>query len=359
MEFKDRLRIARTRAGLSMADLGGKLRAPVSAQSINKYEKGDMMPSSGTLHDLSVALNVSLDFLMKGQVVELADVDFRKRASVSERDKSIIKHDVLEFLERCIAVEELLGEDNQVTGFDAVVAEEIDTIDDAEDVASRIRAEWSLGNEPIPSLTNLLEERNIRVQEISGAEGFFGMTCRVKRAGNKPQVPVIVRRHVNVERDRFTTAHEIAHAFIGGCRLGKLEKAIDRCAGALLMPADSLIRELGPHRGMIAYAEIVKLKHLYGVSAMALLYRLRDLGIVSDQAFKGMFRNPRIRGWLKTEPEPLDNNGEMAKNERPRRFESMVLRAASEGMIRSNRAAELLGWQVAKVEECIWGPRAA
>ena len=359
MEFKDRLRIARTRAGFSMADLGSKLRTPVSAQSINKYEKGGMMPSSGTLHDLSIALNVSLDVLMKGQVVELEDVEFRKRASISEQDRAIIRHDVLEFLERCLAVEDMLGENEAVTGFDTVVAEEIDDIEGAEDVASKIRAEWSLGIEPIPSLTNLLEERHIRVQEIGGAEGFFGMTCRIKRAGNKPPIPVIVRRHVNVERDRFTTAHEIANAFIRGCRNGKLENAIDRCAGALLMPADSLKREVGSHRGMIAYGEVVRLKHLYGVSAVALLYRLRDLGIVSEQTHKGMFRNPRTRVWLKTEPEPLDDAGDVAKNERPRRFESMVLRAASEGIIRTIRAAELLGWQVAKVEECIWGPQAA
>lgn len=359
MEFKDRLRIARTRAGLSMAELGSNLRTPVSAQSINKYEKGDMMPSSGTLYDLSIALNVSLDLLMKDQVVELEGVEFRKRASVSERDKSAIRHDVLDFLGRCLSVEDMLGEEKEDTGFDGVAAEEIDYVENAEGIASKIRSCWELGVEPIPSLTMLLEERNIRVHVIPGVEGFFGMTCRVTRAGNKPSIPVIVRRHVNVERDRFTTAHEIAHAFIKDCRQGKLEKAIDRCAGALLMPAESLARDLGSQRGLISYTEIVRLKHLYGVSALALLYRLRDLEILSESAFKGMFRNPRIRSWLKTEPEPLHEDGDVAKNERPRRFESMVLRAASEGMIRPNRAAELLGWQIAKVEQCIWGPQAA
>ena len=63
------------------------------------------------------------------------------------------------------------------------------------------------------------------------------------------------------------------------------------------MPGRTRSSEVGSHRGMIAYGEVVRLKHLYGVSAVALFYRLRDLGIVSEQTHKGMFRkseNPRV-----------------------------------------------------------------
>ena len=81
-------------------------------------------------------------------------------------------------------------------------------------------------------MTALLEEQNVRVLQIEGPDGFFGLTCRVRRLGNKPSIPVVVRRHVNVERDRFTLAHELAHAVIKDTLTGKTEKAMDRFAAA-------------------------------------------------------------------------------------------------------------------------------
>jgi Zn-dependent peptidase ImmA (M78 family) len=43
---------------------------------------------------------------------------------------------------------------------------------------------------------------------------------------------VVARRNVNVERNRFTLAHEVGHALISDCKGAKLEKAMDRFAGA-------------------------------------------------------------------------------------------------------------------------------
>ena len=69
--FGQRLRLARRKAGFSMRNLAGRLSSPVSAQAISKYEGGRMMPSSAVLVDLADPLDVSLDFLMGGQVETL------------------------------------------------------------------------------------------------------------------------------------------------------------------------------------------------------------------------------------------------------------------------------------------------
>ena len=356
MQFGDRLRLARTRAGLTMAALADKLEPKVTAQAVNKYEKGEMMPSSSVLLSLAQALNLSLDFLMTSQVSELQGVEFRKSAGVKEKEKALVEEEVIDFVERYLAVESVLGLADEATALDGVNAVEIDDIEDAEDVAKDIRLKWSLGDDPIPSMTSLLEERNIRVFDIDGVDGFYGMTCRVVRPANKPPIPVIVRRHANVERDRFTLGHEIAHAFIGGCKNGKFEKAIDRCAAALLVPADHLRGELGSNRKALSYAELVHLKHLYAVSMWALLMRLTDLKIISDANMRNMYRIPTTRAWLKSEPQPLEEDGNIAELETPRRFESLVYRALAEGLIRPNRAAQLLRKPVGDVEAAVRGP---
>ena len=83
--FEQRLRLARRKAGLSMRDLAGRLSPPVSAQAISKYEGGRMMPSSAVLVDLAKNLQVSLDFLMGGQVEPLEGIEFRKHSGRQQR----------------------------------------------------------------------------------------------------------------------------------------------------------------------------------------------------------------------------------------------------------------------------------
>lgn len=356
MAFGDRLRLARARAGLSLAALSAKLDQPVTPQALNKYERGDMMPSSGVLLALSNALGVSLDFLMNSQVVALEGVEFRKKSSTSERERAHVEAEVIDHVERYLAIEEILQLGSQPSALDALEQVSINDLDDAEVQAAELRKRWDLGNDPIPSVTALLEEKNVRVLEIEGPEGFFGLTCRVRRPSDKSPVTVIVRRHVNVERDRFTLAHEIAHVVISECKNAKVEKAMDRFAAAFLIPADHLRNEIGKTRTSLAYQELVRLKHIYGVSIMTLLYRLKDIGVISDESLKGIFRTP-ARAWLKDEPEGLDPKGEIAALERPQRFESYVYRALAEGLISPFKGATLLRKPVEDVEFAVRGPR--
>jgi len=355
MAFGDRLRLARLRRGMSLAALAEKLEQRVTPQAINKYEKGDMMPSSSVLLALAKALGVSLDFLMSSQVVELDGVEFRKRASVTEREKSLIESEVIDHLERYLAIEAILDLPDEESALDRLDAVTVVSPEDAEERANALRVEWRLGCEPVPSVTALLEEKNVRVIQIEAPAGFYGLTCRVRRPGGKPSIPIVVRRHVNVERDRFTLAHELAHAAIKDSVAGKVEKMMDRFAGAFLVPAEHLKNEIGARRTSLGYNELVQLKHLYGVSMWALLMRLRDVGIVSEATHKNLYRTS-ARAWLKSEPAPLRENGDIGRLEQPRRFEAHVYRALAEGLISTPKAATLLKKSIHDVEIAFKGP---
>jgi hypothetical protein len=89
---------------------------------------------------------------------------------------------------------------------------------------------------------------------------------------------------------------------------------------------------------------------------MALIKRLLDVGIIADSTYRNLFRSP-ARAWLKTEPAPLDRNGEIAMLEKPQRFESLVYRALAEGLIPATQAAGLLKNSVSDVECALKGPR--
>ena len=97
----------------------------------------------------------------------------------------------------------------------------------------------------------------------------------------------------------------------------KLEKAMHRFAAAFLIPKKHLLKEVsGARDALPPYDEIVRLKHLYGVSAASILMRLKDIGVLSDATVSYAFQT-YARSWRTAEPMPLDPKGEHGKLERP------------------------------------------
>lgn len=358
--FGTRLRLARKRSGLSLQALAERVSPPVSAQAISKYESGQMMPSSSVLVGLSQALDVSLDFLMSGQVEELSQVEFRKHSSTSAQDRAKAEAVVIEALEDYLAIEDILGLTEEQDPFAGVQVGPVDNLEEAEARAYAVRDTWQLGRDPIPSLTGLLEEKGIKVIEANLPERFDGLACRVVRAGGRPPTQaLVVAVATNVERRRFNLAHELAHRVIPGVSGTeiKLEKAMHRFAAAFLAPRDHLRKEVGEGRHGITYFELIRLKRFYGMSAAAMLLRLCDVGLIPPAAVEYAFRT-YARSWRTAEPEPIRDGEGLGAFERPARFEGLVFRALGEQMISPLRAAQLLKRPLAKVEEEIRGPRA-
>ena len=242
--FGERLKLARKRAGMTMQALSDASTPRVSAQAINKYEKGKMMPSSAVLVGLSKALDVSIDFLMSRQVVALSGLEFRKHRKTSAQDRAQAEALVIERLEDYLVIEDILGIEEASAPFADVRCDVVGSVDEIEAKAQELRQTWKLGNNPIPSITDLLEKHGVKVIEAELPERFDGLTCAVKRAGNKPDIEaIIISTQTNIERKRFNLAHEIAHRVIGDvadCVGMNLEKAMHRYAGAFLAPAEHL-----------------------------------------------------------------------------------------------------------------------
>jgi len=273
--FGDRLKLARKRAGLSLRGLAAALKGEVSAQAIGKYERGEMMPSSGVLSRLASTLGVSLEYLLSEQVEELEAVEFRKLARTSAGDRARVEAEVIDALQRYLAIEEILELDSHAWKEPGCKDRFVGREEEGEVLAENVRDEWELGVDPIPNMTALLEDRGIKVLVIPLPEGVSGLTCLVRRPRRKDKVPVIVvNRNVTLERRRFTLAHELAHRLIDDDSPVEHEKASNIFAGAFLAPKDHLIREIGKHRNALGYKELIHLKRMYRISAAALLVRL-------------------------------------------------------------------------------------
>lgn len=347
-----RLKLARSAAGLSLRALEAKIGNRVTAQAIGKYERNESMPSSGVLIALADALGVSVDYLVGNRDMTLEAVEFRKKKITSKREEAQVEAQVLYLLERYLMIEELLDlssvEWRRPPEAPYPVMRDIFEADRA---ARSLRDHWSLGNDPILNMVELLEEQGIKVLAINATK-IDGLTARVRRSG-KGVVPVIVVNGDDWrERQYFTLAHELGHMVMEVAPRLDEEKAAHRFAGAFLMPADALWAKIGKHRTSVGWGELFELKQIFGTSVQAITYRCKDLGIFNDTLFRRLFHDFARRGW-RTPPyqEPDAREGE-----KPKRFERLTFRALAEGAISEAKAAELLDLSVRELNRRVEEP---
>ena len=349
--FSERLKLARKRSGLSLRALSSAMDGLVSAQAIGKYERAEMMPSSTVAIALADALKVSPSYLLSPSSVSLESVEFRKLSSTRARERAAVEAEVLDHVDRYLQVEEILGIDTTGQDMPDGAPYSIQSMEDAEEVATTLRAAWNLGSAPIQNMTELLEEHGIKVFKLDLPERVDGLSCQVHRL-NGGDVPVVVcSTGKSVERQRFTIAHELGHLVLDIPSTIPEEKACHRFAGAFLVPQAELIREVGRRRHNFGFAELIEIKRMFGISAAALVMRMRDLGIINEATLRTIFRGIGS-SWRSEEPHPLD------REELPTRFRRLCLRALAENEISDSKAAELLRLRVSEIDRIMVGSAA-
>jgi Zn-dependent peptidase ImmA (M78 family) len=168
----------------------------------------------------------------------------------------------------------------------------------------------------------------------------------VKSADGAGVPVIVVNANDQGERQRFTVAHELGHLYLDIPKQIDPEPLCHRFAGAFLVPGLMLQREVGNYRRAISLRELFQLKQLFGVSAQAIAYRCKDLGIISQPTFSRVFKVFGTKGWRQNEPNAL-------QKEQPSRFERLCIRALAEGVISEAKASELLRKTVREVVESL------
>lgn len=343
-----RLKSARAASGLSLRALSNAMGNKVSAQAIGKYERNEDMPGSGVLIALARALAVSVDFLLSDDELELESVEFRKLASSSAKEEAMIEAKALSCVEKYLAIESLLNLSSQDWDEPQGAPYWVNDPRDAEDAARNLRDAWLLGKDPIPMLSELLEEHGIKVFSLD-VDRVDGLAAKVRRKDKHSARVIMIKKHTWSERKRFSLAHELGHIVLNVAPGCNSERAANRFAGAFLVPAEVLRQEIGTKRTDISLGELISLKDRFGVSIQALTYRCKDLEIISQATFGRLFDIYKERGWRDApfeEPNSLEWDVE-----EPGRFRRLCFRALSEGLIGLSRASELLEIPVRRLEE--------
>jgi Zn-dependent peptidase ImmA (M78 family)/DNA-binding XRE family transcriptional regulator len=333
MHFSERLKAARKMNGYSLQDLSDAIDHQLNKQALNRLETGESSPDSETIHLLSKALKVTNGYFFRQSTVALNDVKFRKLKKLSSKEQEKVTSQTVEFLERYLELEDLLGIDNNLP-FKAH-ANLIKNDHDIEHAAKELRKAWRLGEDPLGNIVEMLEENNIKVYQLSVDKSFSGMSTILHN-----RIAVIVLNNneaIPVVRQRFTALHELAHLYLDLSAFDdkECEKKCDLFAGALLLPANKIKQYLGDKRSQIIMKELYMIAGQYGISIAALAYRACSLEIISASYFKFFMIN--YNKYNTREKEFTVYNG----REKSERFLQLLIRAVAEEIVSTTKAASL------------------
>lgn len=326
-----RFRLAR---GMSLDDLEAAIDGLVSKQALSKYERGKMQPKVATLNRIAVALGVKSAQLWGEPACQVECLAYRRRARLGKKEQEQLENFIAEVLEKRVALQKRMGEQTSL----ALPIHEVPVhdLEDAEQAALSLRQQWELGIDPIASLVGVLEDHFIHIIEVDASETFDGISAVVRDNDNNLLAAAIAtRRGTPGDRHRLNMAHELGHLTLKLTEDINAEKAAFRFGAAFLAPAEHVRQEVGDKRTSIESEELQYLKWCYGMSIQAILFRLRDLGIITSSYYKGWCMEINRLGWKKQEPIEIPP-------EKPKRFHQHVFRALSEGLIEEGEAEQLL-----------------
>lgn len=339
--FAERLKSARLMNGLSLQDLADRINNKVTKQALSKYEKGQVIPDSEMIGILSEALHVRPDYFHTETNVEFGEIEFRKLKRYPAKEKTKIIELSRDALRRYIELEEILGIESEFTN--PLKDYKIKSKEDVEKAAEILRNEWNLGTDPIFNVIELLEDHHIKMLELEASEEFDGFSTLVNG-----KIPLIVLNKEKLkkalDRKRLTALHELGHLVLNleTFKEKEKEKLCHYFAGAMLVPKPTLEKELGGRRSRLSLNELSALKQQYGISMQALVYRAKDLEIISENYFKQFFFMFAQMGYRNEEPVAYEGY------EHSNRFSQLLFRALAEEYISMSKAASLNNQKLAQ-----------
>lgn len=318
-----RLDLARKRRRYTARSLAE--RAQIAPVTLSRIVNGTQTPDEQTIERLVKALEFPRQFFFDSDIdpIDASAASFRslKAMTARERDAAVAAGSLA-----------YLMSDWVKAAFN-LPATDLLNLEDEQDplsAAKSIRQYWSIGEKPIGNMIKLLETKGIRIFSLSeNTKNVDAFSC-----WRDDEPYIFLNTFKTAERSRFDAAHELGHLVLhkhGGPKQGRnAEFEANTFSSAFLMPEDDV-------RAWIPYVtcldDIVLAKKRWGVSAMALTYRLHKLGIINDWPYRTFCKQIRSR-YGSSEPDGLPQ-------ERSSVWQTVLTDLWKEGTSKNHIAAEL------------------
>ena len=324
-EIGNNLKRARLIKNMSLREVGYNLN--ISATAVSKYEKGIIMPDSKRLIEFANLYQVKVrDLLQSKKLPKMSFNSFRKKKSLTGKRLEILKNIILNRVRDYLEVLNLTQYNPiKLTKF------KCNSIEDAEAIAKKYRKIINISAiQPISDLISILENLGIMIIQIVDVNNYIKDFDGLSEIVDDIPFIVLLDNIKDGARQRFTIAHELGHLVMDIADELDAEKMCHRFASAFLMPRESIINEFGNFRKNISLFELKTFKEEYKVSYAAIIYRLKDLNIISEYLYKRL--SIEINTTItKNDPEPI-------RPECSNQFKKLVNELEEKNIISLNKA---------------------
>lgn len=316
-----RLRDALQFRGKTMAEVSRA--TGIIRQSLSLYANEENIPPYENVVKIAKSLNFPVEhFLTEDKCITVtANTYFRSQAAARKREQNAQKKK----LEYVAKMYKILSEYVDFPKFNPTLSQGIYSdadvnvnVDDEEiqkeieKLTLSLREKWGLGLDPIENMQYLLESKGIVVT------GFYNVDDKIDAFSQKvfmkdSELIYIIALALGTkpkERLRFDMAHELGHIVLHNWdestenlsrdEFNIIERQANIFASSFLLPKESFGEMVRPYATNIEFYRALKKK--WGVSMQAMMYRARQLEIISGNQFQYMMRQVSQRGWRKHEP---------------------------------------------------------
>lgn len=312
---KDRLSQILAARRLSQVQLASMV--DVSPATISKWRAGTQAPERDALERLAGVVNVTPEWFTRAPGPKLSLPLFRSNASAHVAARAMLEARLEWAQDVAVALMEYVDYPHvNLPSRDYTEPEQI-TNEDIEQAACECRDLWRLGRSAIQDLALAVEGAGIiLVREETGVAQIEGLSAWSEVLG-RPLVLLSADKD-NGYRSRFDLAHEIGHLVLhrhiqrttDNARHKLMEKQAHRFAGAFLLPAETFASEvLVPP----TLDDLLLLKRRWGVSAAAIIMRLKALKMLDDDGALMLFKRRSARWGAKSEPGDEDRQPEQPR----------------------------------------------
>lgn len=279
-----RLTQARRLAGLTKKDVAERL--GVTPAAVGQYETGVSRPRPDLLPQLAKVLEVPVEFFIAGRPSQRLDSSMAHFRALRSTPKSQ-RERALAFAEQVWELTYALERRVQLPPVDlpgfagGEVHPGLALPSEPVAAAQELRRQWGLGDGPVTHLVRRMEVHGIVVVLPTEADTAAATVDAFSSRSARPLVVLTRNRANDVYRHRFTAAHELGHLVLHSDATGdsRQEREADAFAAEFLTPQASILPLL-PRRMDLGH--LAGLRRTWGVSVHSLVYRCRDLGVISD-----------------------------------------------------------------------------
>lgn len=298
-----KLKEARLSRGYSTAVLANIF--GISAQAINKYERNVCQPGIEIFAKYITFLGFPREFFYdtpENNNTNATQILFRtqKTANDLDKDKLIVRSKwfqrIYDVVENYIDFPEVLIK--QIGFQEYYDKNEIETL------AIKARELLNVPNGPISNLTTIIENSGgiivrmpVNVKKTDACSQWY----------NDRPLFFLTSDKMCAVRSRFDLAHELGHFFlhhldetdiISKTDYNRMEKEADRFAGAFLLPANEFSKDIFS----TSIQSFIHLKKRWKVSIGAMIYRCKDLNLLSESQIAYLWRQLAAKGYRTREP---------------------------------------------------------